>query len=67
MTKGTNRRRIFTNEFALGDEVSIIRQVYGYVGGYITGRIVEMTETTCVVAQADGSRHEINHPRDIRK
>jgi hypothetical protein len=63
MSKG---RRIFTNEFKLGDEVSIIRHRHGWEDGGVVGVIVELSEFSCVVQDDAGWRYEISHCRDIR-
>ncbi len=59
-------RRIFTNEFNLGDEVSVIRHRHGWEDGAVVGVIVELSEFSCVVQDDEGKQYEIRHPRDIR-
>lgn len=63
-------RRKFTDDFALGDEVCIIRHKHGWHDGEIGGPIVEITEYTCVVEVKDdpsyNGRYDIPKPRDIR-
>jgi hypothetical protein len=63
MSKG---RRIFTNEFKLGDEVSVIRHRHGWEDGGVVGVIVELSEFSCVVQDDEGEQYEIRHCRDIR-
>jgi len=63
-------RRTFTGDFALGDEVAIIRHAHGWHDGVIGGPIVEISDYTCVVEVTNdpiyNGRYEIPKPRDIR-
>jgi hypothetical protein len=63
----TPRQRLFTNEFKLGDRVSVIREEHGWHEGAVEGRITFMTPTSCTVTSDEGSEYSINHPRDIHK
>jgi len=65
----TPRQRLFTNEFKLGDRVSVTREEHGWHEGAIQGRITAMTPTSCTVTSDEGPeyQYQINHPRDIRK
>lgn len=64
----TPRQRLFTKEFQIGDHVSIIREEHGWHEGAISGYIVKMSDTFCVVFDENsGCAYGINHPRDIRK
>lgn len=59
------RQRFFTDEFELGDVVSITRTRPGWLNGNVGGPIIELNPTSCVVAGEDGYEYEINHCRDI--
>lgn len=64
----TPRQRVFTNEFSLGDTVSVIRAEHGWHDGAVSGEITEMSAKSATVVDSEtGSSYEINHPRDIRK
>ena len=65
--KKTPRQRLFTNEFKKGDVVAIIREEHGWHDGRTVGRIVGINEMSATVMTDDGSKFEINHPRDIKK
>lgn len=62
-------RRKFTDEFAVGDEVSITRERHGWHDGQKSGLIASLSEYSCSVAGTgddEGYLFEIRHPRDIR-
>lgn len=63
-------RRKFTDDFALGDIVCIIRHEHGWHDGEIGGPIVEISDYACVVEVKDdrlyNGRYDIPKPRDIK-
>ena len=61
------RQRLFTNEFAVGDEVAIIRARHGWHDGHTHGKITRLSTHEAIVMTEDHSQYEIEHPRDIRK
>ncbi len=61
-----SQRRLFTTDFALGDEVSVIRHAHGWEDGRVVGVIVEIADYSCLVRDEDGCEYEIEKPRDIR-
>ena len=61
------RQRVFSKELKTGDRVSIIRTRHGWYDGALFGKVIEVTDRTCVVLDDNGKKHEIPHPRDIRK
>lgn len=63
----TPRRRLFTNEFKLGDRVGVVRTEHGWYDGGLEGRITVLTAGSAEVTDDDGMTYEINHPRDIFK
>jgi hypothetical protein len=63
--KPTQRQRLFTNEYALGQEVAIIRSEHGWFDGSAGGIITIISEYYCEVTDEDGITYTINHPRDI--
>ena len=66
--RAASARRKFTDEFTLGDYVSITRTKHGWHDGNTAGWITELTEHTCLVKDDDkGYLWEIVHPRDICK
>lgn len=50
-----SRRRIFTEEFKLGQRVGIIRSEHGWFDGELSGEIVEISPDSCVVRIEEGS------------
>ena len=62
----TQRERLFTNEYKIGDRVSILRTRHGWFDGKLEGRVVGVSTMSAVVEDEDGNRHEINHPRDLK-
>lgn len=63
----TPRQRFFTDEFQLGDLVSVTRHQHGWHDGDLEGRVTAMTPTSCTVTSEDGCDYYIDHPRDINK
>lgn len=63
----TPRKRLFTNEFRIGDQVAIIRTEHGWYDGGLEGRITCLADYVAEVTDEHGIVHEINHPRDIYK
>lgn len=60
--------RKFTDDFALGDDVAIIRHKHGWHNGEIGGPIVAISDYTCTV-RVEGEYagdYDIPKPRDIR-
>lgn len=59
--------RKFTDEFKRGDEVRVIRTDHGWFDGRVGGKIVTISDYSCLVRAADGDEYEIEKPRDIYK
>ena len=62
-------QRRFQSEFAVGDEVSVIRHEHGWTDGLVVGRITaidDVRNVATVVGLNDPGEYEIRHPRDIR-
>lgn len=67
MKANTQRTRLFTNEFVIGDAVGIVRHRHGWHDGELHGKITSMNSHEATVKSEDGCQYEIEHPRDIRK
>lgn len=67
MTEPTPRKRLFTDEYKIGDRVAIIREKHGWHDGGVIGNIVDMTDNSACVRDENGIDYEIIHPRDIYK
>lgn len=60
-----SRQRIFTEEFELGQQVSIIRTKHGWFDGNESGIITELSPHSATVTTEEGYEYEIDHCRDI--
>lgn len=63
----SHERRKFTDEFGVGDKVSVIRTKHGWHDGEVSGTIVGLSANNCHVqdSQSEDVTHEIRHARDI--
>lgn len=62
-----SKRRRFTDDFKLGDKVSVIRTEHGWFDGSLVGTITEIGDYHCIVTDKDGIGYYILKPRDIYK
>lgn len=62
----TPYQRLFTQEFKIGDHVSIIRDEHGWYDSSIQGKISKISDQQAIVIEDQtGYEHLINHPRDL--
>jgi len=66
----TPRQRLFTDEFKIGDEVSITRTEHGWLDGESGGKIIKLDKhfchVKCTYGNFKGHTFTIDHPRDIK-
>lgn len=60
-------RRKFTDEFKVGEYVSITRHEHGWLDGSVSGQLIRVETYWAVVKGEDGFDYEIAHCRDINK
>lgn len=66
-----SKRRLFTDEFKMGEEVCIIRHRHGWEDGRVSGIITKLEPTYAEVTDLSDKKnpavYEIGHPRDISR
>ena len=55
----------FTDKFAFGQRVRVVRHSHGWPRNGLVGTITEISDRRCEVL-VDGIAYEIEHPRDLR-
>jgi len=64
------KKRLFTDEFRVGDKVAIIRHKHGWFDGRVVGVLKVVRPDSALVLSDDeeyAGGYEIKHPRDIKK